>query len=929
MPRFPWPFWASVPRKGGTQWGSRGVNVALGKTAYQTSTHWPGAASRAVDGNTDSNWLAGTCTHTANAGETDPSWWVDLGQSYMIARVVIFNRLDCCPERLNPFNIHIGDSYQVSMNPKCGGDHHIALNQPSISVSCPGMMGRYVGVRLPGHYRVLTLCEVQVYTETDSPQFLTCSAATYTSLYIRWVKPRAPLIGYRVNYIIVNDSPSDVISTDFGPENEEQVLLHVLADQEYSITLVAVGMYEESLPVEVTCATMTPPPEDFRVKDVTETSITVSWIHRTDSLAISYRMWIGRSDTAGSLFTQFVPTNQTDLTCMDLSPGTEYVVSGTSINTYNEGPAMDVTVVTTVGMRAETPLPVSPSLHGYSRMTSQDGHNRTDADYDHLDEQRRVKERTFSPHLRQTSLASYIKMSSNRDKKTMTASMLFSVTQKLTLAGKTVQITDETDSPQFLTCSAATYTSLSISWVKPRAPLIGYRVNYTSVSDSPADVYLTDAGPDDEEQVLLHVLADREYSVTLVAVGMYEKSLPVGVTCGTMTPPPEDLRVKDITETSITVSWIQRTNSLAIGHRMWIGWSDTAESLFTQFVPTGQTDLTFSDLSPATEYVISATSINRHNEGPAVNIAVVTKTPSPTALYVEQKTANTVTISWSPPQSVITAYNITFTGNGRSTSVMEPGDVDSCKLTGLVPGSQYDIDLVAVSWFGRSLAVSTIVITDTDPPSRLNVTKSSTTWLFLEWTSPVANILSFDLEISDEFGRTTSKLTQSPTPFALDEDAITTGEWTTTNYMTSPGRSTEPPRISQTSTPDMNKYTTSPQRTTEDPGKKLEKLVQDLDQNLPVKMEAEDILALTSNIKDIIKPADVDESEMPPSVLLSLRAEGSRGRGASYIATAFIIVEILSPRIPTSGFEANAHYSLQNIGPHETLAKSTTTNMFI
>ncbi|KAI8502647.1 hypothetical protein Bbelb_193490 [Branchiostoma belcheri] len=65
-------------------------------------------------------------------------------------------------------------------------------------------------------------------------------------------------------------------------------------------------------------------------------------------------------------------------------------------------------------MRAET-----PSLHGYSRMISQDGHNRTDADYDHLDGQRRVKERTFSPHLRQTSLASYIKMSSNRDKKTM------------------------------------------------------------------------------------------------------------------------------------------------------------------------------------------------------------------------------------------------------------------------------------------------------------------------------------------------------------------------------------------------------------------------------------------------------------------------------------------------------------------------------
>ncbi|XP_019616811.1 PREDICTED: uncharacterized protein LOC109464300 [Branchiostoma belcheri] len=631
--------------------------------------------------------------------------------------------MDCCPERLNPFNIHIGNSYQVSENPKCGGYYHIALNQPSISVSCPGMMGRYVGVRLPGHSRVLTLCEVQIYTETDSPQFLTCSAAACTSLSISWVKPRAPLIGYRVNYIIVNDSPSDVISTDFGPENEEQVLRDVLADREYSITLVAVGIYKESLPVEVTCATMTPPPEDLRVKDITETSITVSWIQRTTSLAIGYRMWIGRSDTTGSLFTQFVPTNQTDLTLMDLSPGTEYVISATSINRYNEGPAMDVTVVT------------------------------------------------------------------------------------------------KTDSPQFLTCSAATYYSLTISWVKPRAPLIGYRVNCTLVSDSPADVYLTDAGLENEEQVLLHVLADREYSVTLVAVGMYEKSLPVGVTCGTMTPPPEDFRVKDITETSITVSWIQRTNSLAIGHRMWIGQSDTTESLFTQFVPTDQTDLTFSDLSPATEYVISAASINRHNEGPAVNIAVVTQTPSPTALYVEQKTTNTVTISWLPSKAVITTYNITYTGNGRSTSVMEPGDVDSCKLTGLVPGSQYDIDLVAVSRFGRSLAVSTSVITDTDPPSRLNVAKSSTTWLFLEWTSPVANILSFDLEISDELGstRTFLRLEGHTTSYNVTDLVPETtyvfkmgafskyGRSVDITYsnstVTSPGRSTEPPRISLTSTP--------------------------------------------------------------------------------------------------------------------------------
>ncbi|XP_019614393.1 PREDICTED: sushi, von Willebrand factor type A, EGF and pentraxin domain-containing protein 1-like [Branchiostoma belcheri] len=144
--------------------------VTLGKPAYQTSTGWNGPAELAVDGNTDGDYDAGSCTHTVGVpGETDPSWWVDLGQSYMVDRIVVFNRMECCQERLNPFNIHIGDSDQVSTNPKCGGDHQIDVNQPSISVSCQGMRGRYVGVRLPGPNRILTLCEVQVFSDVPCP----------------------------------------------------------------------------------------------------------------------------------------------------------------------------------------------------------------------------------------------------------------------------------------------------------------------------------------------------------------------------------------------------------------------------------------------------------------------------------------------------------------------------------------------------------------------------------------------------------------------------------------------------------------------------------------------------------------------------------------------------------------------------------------
>ncbi|XP_019631177.1 PREDICTED: uncharacterized protein LOC109475075 [Branchiostoma belcheri] len=146
---------------------NKGVNVALDKMAYQTSTNmtyglYAAVPSRAVDGITSTHMRTGSCTHTEE--EDNPAWWVNLGQPYMIERVVIFNRRDCCVERVNPFNIHIGDSKEVIRNPKCGGDHWIEVNKPSVSIPCQGMWGQYAGVRLPGSKRILSLCEVQVFS---------------------------------------------------------------------------------------------------------------------------------------------------------------------------------------------------------------------------------------------------------------------------------------------------------------------------------------------------------------------------------------------------------------------------------------------------------------------------------------------------------------------------------------------------------------------------------------------------------------------------------------------------------------------------------------------------------------------------------------------------------------------------------------------
>src|SRR5262249_36767046 len=71
-------------------------NLAAGKPATQSSTELGGDASRAVDGNLDGDWNAGSVTSTAFQAQ---AWWqVDLGAISDIREVVIYNRTDCCSD---------------------------------------------------------------------------------------------------------------------------------------------------------------------------------------------------------------------------------------------------------------------------------------------------------------------------------------------------------------------------------------------------------------------------------------------------------------------------------------------------------------------------------------------------------------------------------------------------------------------------------------------------------------------------------------------------------------------------------------------------------------------------------------------------------------------------------------------------------------
>jgi RHS repeat-associated protein len=148
-----------------------GGNLAWGKATSQSSTSFGGNSSRGVDGNTNGNWGDNSVTHTNN--EHQPWWQVDLGSVQQIGTVKLWNRTDCCGERLSNFYVLVSD------NPFSSTDLTTTINQAGVSnyyTAGPaglltevgvGRSGRYVRVQLAGD-NYLQLAEVEVMAGTAS-----------------------------------------------------------------------------------------------------------------------------------------------------------------------------------------------------------------------------------------------------------------------------------------------------------------------------------------------------------------------------------------------------------------------------------------------------------------------------------------------------------------------------------------------------------------------------------------------------------------------------------------------------------------------------------------------------------------------------------------------------------------------------------------
>jgi len=154
---------------------SPSTNLALNKQTSQSSTAYSGYSQRAVDGNTNGDYWNNSVTHTN--GESQPWWRVDLGLSYNLDQIKIYNRTDCCSNILSNFYVYVLDA---NLN-QVWSSFQTASPNPSITLYPGGINGRYIKIQLAGT-NPLSLAEVQVFGNNQPPQATSTPTITPTPI---------------------------------------------------------------------------------------------------------------------------------------------------------------------------------------------------------------------------------------------------------------------------------------------------------------------------------------------------------------------------------------------------------------------------------------------------------------------------------------------------------------------------------------------------------------------------------------------------------------------------------------------------------------------------------------------------------------------------------------------------------------------------
>ncbi|NXJ73698.1 TENR protein, partial [Trogon melanurus] len=234
--------------------------------------------------------------------------------------------------------------------------------------------------------------------------------------------------------------------------------------------------------------------------------------------------------------------------------------------------------------------------------------------------------------------------------------------------------------------------------------------------------------------------------------------------------PPENLRVTGIDDSSIELTW--DSSGAATEYVVSYQPAGPGGTQLQQRVPGDWSSITITELEPGVAYNVSVYAVISDVLSIPATSRVTTSLATPQGLKFKTITETTVEVQWEPFSFPFDGWEISFIPKNNEGGVIAqlPSTVTTFNQTGLKPGEEYTVTVVALKEQARSPPTSDSVATLIDGPTQILVRDVSDTVAFVEWTPPRAKVDAILLKygLADgEGGRTTFRLQPPLSQYSL------------------------------------------------------------------------------------------------------------------------------------------------------------------